>query len=618
MKYVYNILLILSTVFFFACQADEELAQGAKTGYLRLSVSEDASTTTRAVPENYKPEQIAVKIVDANGGTIESTEDWELWKDEPIELPVGTYTIQASSNGFDGKDTGFDIPYYAGSKEVVIEADKEVNETITCTLANVKVTSTIDAELLSKAKSVTVQVKNTEGGYAPINFVSSETRSAYFPVTDLQVAVTVTNQEGEQNTMDQTLKNVKARDHYKLNIRLQPTGSNDITVVVDPTTHEYSYTFYVATEPTNGATLNAGAWDRLAYLTAKDIMVESTDLMEGIKFQYRTTDSDPEEGWVDVTPTEKDGKYTAFATGLKASTEYYYRLVSGNNTVIQEGTNLKFTTSAADAKTPLQNGGFEEWCVISTKPLFLPAQNTAYPNASGDVVYWDTSNPGANVMGQLDPTQSVTSPIRPGSEGTLAVQLKSQVVSGIAFAAASLYIGSFGSASLSGSATVNFGHSFSSRPIALHGYYQYAPKAIDNVDSGKLEEGGLTINKGDMDECSIYIALATEVISVNNADISSLLSSEKIKSDSRIIAYGELPSGAATNETANNGYKEFTIPLQYKEDKFTETPTHIIVVCSASKYGDYMTGGAGSTLYVDDFSLIYDGEPQIWDLSANN
>ena len=58
---------------------------------------------------------------------------------------------------------------------------------------------------------------------------------------------------------------------------------------------------------------------------------------------------------------------------------------------------------------------------------------------------------------------------------------------------------------------------------------------------------------------------------------------------------------------------EFNIPLKYKN--LTDQPTHIIVVCSSSKYGDYMTGGAGSTLYVDDLSLIYDGTPTIWNNS---
>jgi hypothetical protein len=36
------------------------------------------------------------------------------------------------------------------------------------------------------------------------------------------------------------------------------------------------------------------------------------------------------------------------------------------------------------------------------------------------------------------------------------------------------------------------------------------------------------------------------------------------------------------------------------------------VVCSSSKYGDYFTGGDGSIMYLDDFSLIYDDEPTMW------
>ena len=62
MKRIYTILLIAITLFFFACQEEESLAGGA-TGYLRLTVNEDMSTNSRVVPENYKPEQIAVQIV---------------------------------------------------------------------------------------------------------------------------------------------------------------------------------------------------------------------------------------------------------------------------------------------------------------------------------------------------------------------------------------------------------------------------------------------------------------------------------------------------------------------------------------------------------------------------
>ena len=48
--------------------------------------------------------------------------------------------------------------------------------------------------------------------------------------------------------------------------------------------------------------------------------------------------------------------------------------------------------------------------------------------------------------------------------------------------------------------------------------------------------------------------------------------------------------------STNGAWKEFTINLEYKTQ---EKPgdMHLIIVASASKYGDYFTGGDGSVLY---------------------
>ena len=108
-----------------------------------------------------------------------------------------------------------------------------------------------------------------------------------------------------------------------------------------------------------------------------------------------------------------------------------------------------------------------------------------------------------------------------------------------------------------------------------------------------------------MDQCAIFIALATRSFTFNNKNEDEYID---YANDPDIIAYGELPSGKATS---GDGYVEFTIPLKYRN--LTDKPTHIIIVCSASKYGDYMTGGVGSLMYVDDFELIYDGEPTLWE-----
>ena len=53
-----------------------------------------------------------------------------------------------------------------------------------------------------------------------------------------------------------------------------------------------------------------------------------------------------------------------------------------------------------------------------------------------------------------------------------------------------------------------------------------------------------------------------------------------------------------------SAYKDFEIELDYRST--SRVPKYLLIVCSASKYGDYFTGGAGSTMWVDDFSFEYD------------
>ena len=612
MKRIYTILLTVSALFFFACQQEEKLGEAA-TGYLRLSINEDISTNSRGdVPADYDPEKIGVQILNAQGGVQETLEPWEIGTEKPIELPVGTYTLKASSAGWDGQAAGLDCPYYTGSKQVTITANAELNETITCTLANVKVTAMVYPELAKKVKSVTVKVYNESNTYSQILTKETEV-SAYFPVVDaLYADITIVNQADEENTLEkQQLGDregkVNARDHYILNIKPQDSGSSQISVTVDPETHEYSYTFGMSTKPTESATFSAGAWDRLAYLQATDIVAGTGVSMEGIKFQYREkaketvqTDEEDDASWTDVATTQEEDKYTAMLTGLKASTEYEYRLVNGEKIAI--GKMQSFTTEETNKQDTLYNRGFEDWCTV--KAGLIGTVDTAYPNASPSISYWDTSNKGANSLSTEDPTSSVTSPI---VEGKHAAKLVSKNVANV-FAAASLYTGSFGEVDFSSfGAKINFGHSFTSRPIALHGYYQYTPVNVNKV--GDLPENA-TVSSGNPDQCAIYIALAKKTYEINNKDSNTFIDFEN---DNNIIAYGTIEGDNVDfGEKTTSGYTEFTIPLQYKESQFGETPTHLIIVCSASKYGDYMTGGVGSTLYVDEFSLVYEGTPAIW------
>lgn len=594
MKIIYNIMVCLLAVCLFSCQQDDMDSLNGM-GYLRLDVSESQEVNTRAA---YNPEQLHVEVLDENKKVVEKTDDYTEWKGKILELPAGKYTIKAYSNAYDG-ERGFDKAYYSGSQTATVESGKEVSAKVTCKLANVKVTVRYDEAFLKafEGREIAVEVgaMDANSGIAPLRFAMTEKRSAYFPKTDLYAKISINNPEDPQHpyTLEQNLEGVKVRDHYILNYKLADKGESNISVTVDPTHNEYNYTFEVNMQEAalTADFVPANAWAKFAYLEASNVQSAKGELVpENVMFKYRKKgDAD----WNDVITTHQDGKYTATLTPLEGKTEYEYCLADGENmTPVQ--------TLTTEETLVLHNGNFDLWTKLD---------DTWYPGSSAEAgnttSFWNTSNPGTTqglgaIGGTLNPTTGVDSPVH--TAGGQAAKLESAYKI-IAFAAASLYTGSF--LGLDGmSANMEFGKTFASRPIALHGFYKYTPKVIDNVD--RKPEGVEIIKNQTMDQCAIFIALATNSFSFNNKKEDQYIDYEN---NPAIIAYGELPSGGATS---GEGYTEFTIPLKYKD--LTTKPTHIIIVCSASKYGDYMTGGTGSLMYVDDFELVYDGEPQKWDL----
>lgn len=585
-----KIIYILSVfmLMLFSCQSDEK--ELSNVGYLSLSVGQDISTDTKAAPiKGYTGKQIGVKIVNSKNVVVKETDNWEDWKTTPIELQVGTYTIKASSVGFDGSEAAWEAPYYAASQEVTIAKNKTASVKMTCTLANVKVTVHYEKDLLDAFQSVAATVNS-------MSFPSTETRSCYFPVGKLTAEVTLISKSGttyskENNKELSVVKDAKARDHYIFNYKLAESGNGNVTVKVDPTTNKYEYTFTIG-KLEKDCSLSANAWSNFAYFTAADISGTTVDM--ALKFQYRKKG---EEAWTDVA-AKLDGKnyITDKITGLTPATTYEYQLIgTANETTSVIGRIASFTT---DAQTVLINGNFDDWFKTG-KTIY--AASESYYNANGP--FWDSSNPGtttgAGVIVNKNPTQGVSSPVH--TESGKAAKLESITALG-KFAAASLYTGTFNGLVGTNGAKIDFGQPFKSRPTALHGFYQYAPMQIDNVGKGQPAN---TVKEGDMDICSIYIALSKKKYTVDNTNPSTFINFE---SDENIIAYGELPAADYVN--TNGEWKEFTINLKYKN--ITDKPAYLIIVCSSSKYGDYFTGGKGSCLHLDDFELLYGDTPTMW------
>ena len=593
MKTIYNIMVYLLAVCLFSCQQDDINSLNGM-GYLRLAVSESQEVNTRAA---YNPEQLHVEILDENKKVVEKTDDYTEWKGTILELPAGKYTIKAYSNAYDG-ERGFDKAYYYGSQTATVESGKEVSTKVTCKLANVKVSVRYDEAFLKafEGREIAVEVGSVEvnSGIAPLSFTTTEKRSAYFPETDLYAKISINNPEDPLNpyTLEQKLEGVKVRDHYILNYKLADKGSSNISVTVDPTHKEYSYTFEVNMQELalTADFVPANAWAKFAYLEASNVQSSKDELVSAnVIFKYRKKgDND----WNDLSTTHQDGVYTATLTQLEGKTEYEYCLADGENmTPVQT-----FTT---EETVVLPNGNLDSW-YKSGKTWYAVSENDY--NASGS--FWDSSNPGtttgAGALVNKNPTQGNATTVH--TSGGQSAELKSQYASAFGigkFAAASLYTGKFNSLVGTNGAKIDFGQPFVSRPTALHGWFHYNSGKIDYRGNNTPEGLG---EKGSDDLCSIYIALSKKQKQVNNTDTSTFLD---LENDTDIIAYGRLDD---TEAVTTNGWKEFTLNFKYKTLEPLDT-YYLIIVFSASKYGDYFTGSTSSVMYVDDLELIYGDEP---------
>ena len=232
MKTIYRLLLFVLVVGLFACQTEEDVSMKS-IGYLSLEIAANNSTVTKAGDEEpvYNPKQLAVQILDKDGGVIKKTDDYTEWENERFSLPVGKYTVKASSNGFDGKAAAWDKPYYVGSKEVEVIAGQEKTAEVVCTLANVLVTVEFDEKFKQSFKSATIVVADSadmEGTRLTFELGKNEQAKAYFPVPEksLIVSTSVTNQKDLPNSQKDTVREVKARDNVRLIYKVADSPSS--------------------------------------------------------------------------------------------------------------------------------------------------------------------------------------------------------------------------------------------------------------------------------------------------------------------------------------------------------------------------------------------------------
>lgn len=597
-KIQYILTFLFVALFAVSCSQDMELE--GEQGYLTLRVNSLVSTneggTRAAAPEDYAPRTLHVEIVDQSGKVVKSTDDFANDKNFQgnIKMKVGTYTIVAHSAKWDGNGSGFDTPYYYGSTTVKVLSQSLVTASVTCTQANVKLTVNYDDVFASSFKSAVTTVTSAVSGIDPLQFVMNETtKSGYIPVGNFDAKLDVVNYSDVSNTLTRKFENVKAREHYILNFKLAQDGylgdgtGAGVKVEVDESTNTYTYTFEVPRKSAISlVTRAANAWSTFAMLSASVTAKTQSFDNAGLTMEWRVAGA---TDWnvipYDALTIDAQDNVTTTLKGLTPNTSYEYRLryINGDADVVCEP--VAFTT---EQQIALYNGGFENWWMDG---------KVAYANEQG-VSFWDTSNKGASSFGGSNTTETTDAAYVHG--GSKAARLESKYIV-IKFAAASLYTGSFIELVGTKGARLNWGVPFASRPTALKGYMQYEPASVNRTSTSAPAGAPAS---GEPDQCGMYCALLSEALVVDNTDMSTFPDWEN---DSRVIAYGSLPLDQ--NVHSNGAWKEVNIPLVY--NNINKKPTHLLVVFSASKYGDYFHGGEGSVLYVDDFSLEYGDTPAV-------
>ena len=279
--------------------------------------------------------------------------------------------------------------------------------------------------------------------------------------------------------------------------------------------------------------------------------------------------------WQEVPDVKMAGVgLSATLTGLEPGTDYFVR-VKENGSASAE---FAFRT---DTERQLYNMNFDDW--HQEGKVWYP-----FPSgASQDKLVWDSANKAtASFLG------SITTPdenfVAVSGEGKKAVKLESTYAV-VKFAAGNLFNGQF--VALKGlGAELAWGVPFDSKPVALHGYYCYRPAVVDYADAAYKD----LLGKNDIGQIRVFIT--------DWEDQFHVLSAEQVfvdaQKDPAIIGYAE----KLIDET-NDGYVEFTLPIDYRSYR---TPKWVVIVVASSCYGDYYTGGRGSTLWVDEFNFVYE------------
>lgn len=446
--------------------------------------------------------------------------------------------------------------------------------------------------------------------------VAKKNISRYFTVEG-QVGSSVID-EANCRAVATVAKTVNVADVRVTSLKLGPEGLSDYSldisqmkdfthgVSVDVTSFGQTETWnlFVEVAEVSVEIKNINPWTREVYVTSAGI--EGND--NG--FQYRKLGAGE---WITVDQadiTSDGGTFIAHIGNLEPETSYEVLAYCGS-----EKTDVwEFMT---DPAVKIPNGSFEYASKVSGKDYYK-FYDPSCGVEDGSYMFWGSGNgegaEGVNgsanmgiVITYIDTEDKV--------DGKQSVRAQTSQMAGI-LAAGNLFTGQFAGLVGTSGGKVNFGRPWTTRPVALKLYCKYVTGKMDII---KSSPAGVTLTKEDYDRAEIKFAIGDwdykkyggtpdSPVHVNTTDASTFVD---YRTDASTIADGNLIihhdgyvlNGAEKVTAATDGWVEYTIPLEYHA--LDRRPTHIVISCAASRYGDYFTGCSSSKLWIDAVELVY-------------
>ena len=344
--------------------------------------------------------------------------------------------------------------------------------------------------------------------------------------------------------------------------------SSPVSIEVSDYGRTETWTLYVVPTQSEVVTNRVDAWSQVAWVHGS----AEAGSDNGVEYRLAT-----ESQWTKVPAdwvSHNGGDFTARIIHLQPNTAYVARAYSG----AKYGEEIDFTTGSI---VQVPNSGFESWW--KNDKVWNPWEENG-------VSYWDTGNKGATTLGQSNRVPTTETATGTGYAAMLETKFVGIGAVG-KLAAGNLFTGSYVRTDGT-NGILHFGREFTQRPTKLKGYLKYNCATIShsNVNMKHLI--------GQPDTCTVWVALAdweTPFEIRTNPSNRQLFD----ENDPHVIAYGRLQYGETVPE-----YTPFEVEFNYRDTQ--RVPRYIVIVASASKYGDFFTGGDGSVLLVDEFELEYD------------